>query len=107
MKEIFDNSKDKTESEIRGDEITLHNFTVNANSKLLNSTIRESGIRTHAKALVVGIERNGMRSLNPESTVMFLEGDIVWVVGVKAKIKRVPCITEKKRRCEPRALYGQ
>jgi CPA2 family monovalent cation:H+ antiporter-2 len=87
VKEIFDNSKDKPESEIRGDEITLHNFTINSNSKLLNSTIRESGIRTHAKALVVGIERNGMRSLNPESTVMFLEGDIVWVVGVKAKIE--------------------
>ena len=87
VKEIFDNSKDKPESEIRGDEITLHNFTIKANSKLQNSTIRESGIRTHAKALVVGIERNGTRNLNPESTVMFQEGDIVWVVGVKEKIK--------------------
>ena len=87
VKEFFDNSKDKPESEIRGDEITLHNFTIKADSKLLNSTIRDSGIRTHAKALVVGIERNGIRSLNPESTVMFQEGDIVWVVGVKRKIE--------------------
>ena len=88
MKEIFENSKDNPESEIRGNEITLHNFTIQANSKLLSSTIRESGIRPHAKALVVGIERNGIRNLNPESTVMFQEGDIVWVVGVKEKIEK-------------------
>jgi CPA2 family monovalent cation:H+ antiporter-2 len=36
----------------------------------------------------VGIERNGIRNLNPESTIMFQEGDIVWVVGVKEKIEK-------------------
>jgi CPA2 family monovalent cation:H+ antiporter-2 len=59
----------------------LKNFTVAQSSRLCNKTIRESGIRESVKALIVGIERNGNRILNPESTFKFENGDIVWIVG--------------------------
>jgi CPA2 family monovalent cation:H+ antiporter-2 len=72
--------------EIQEDEITLQNFTITKDSRLHNQTIRKSGIREIANALVVGFERNGQRILNPESTVHLMEGDIVWIVGVKEKI---------------------
>ncbi|HEU4607827.1 MAG TPA: TrkA C-terminal domain-containing protein, partial [Chitinophagaceae bacterium] len=41
----------------------------------------ESGIREKAKGIIVGIERNGQRILNPESNTVFQEGDIIWIVG--------------------------
>ena len=83
---MFESSKDKPEDQVHQEEITLRNFTVTFESKLWNQTIRESGIRDKAKALVVGLERNGQRQLNPESTAVLQEGDIVWIVGVKRKI---------------------
>jgi len=86
VKELFESSKDKPEDQVHQEEITLRNFTVTFESKLWNQTIRESGIRDKAKALVVGLERNGQRQLNPESTAVLQEGDIVWIVGVKRKI---------------------
>jgi CPA2 family monovalent cation:H+ antiporter-2 len=84
---IFENQiQDLTESDVQQDEITLQNFTVIKDSRLYNQTIRKSGIREEAKALVVGLEKNGQRILNPDSTIQLHEGDIVWIVGVKQKI---------------------
>ena len=39
------------------------------------------------RALVVGVERNGERILNPESTFKFESGDIAWVVGDEDQIE--------------------
>jgi len=88
MKDLFDEqSKVIGDQEVHEDEIALKNFTVTRESRLLHHSIRNSGIREEAKALVVGLERNGHRTLNPESTIQLLEGDIVWVVGVKRRIE--------------------
>lgn len=81
-KEIITN----VEAQIHDDQITLQNFTVTANSTITNKTIKESQLRELGKGLVVGLERNGQRLLNPESTMKFHEGDIVWVVGVRKSI---------------------
>ncbi len=83
---LEDQIQDLTEPDVQQDEITLQNFTVIKDSRLYNQTIRKSGIREEAKALVVGLEKNGQRILNPDSTVQLHEGDIVWIVGVKQKI---------------------
>lgn len=87
LKELFDQqSKESGGPIIHEDEIALKNFTITRESRLYHRTIRNSGIRNEAKALVVGLERNGRRMLNPESTMQFEDGDLVWVVGVKQKI---------------------
>jgi CPA2 family monovalent cation:H+ antiporter-2 len=39
--------------------------------------------------LVIDIERQGKRILNPDSTTVFEWGDIVWVVGVRKKIQQL------------------
>jgi CPA2 family monovalent cation:H+ antiporter-2 len=67
-------------------QIKLQNFTISENSAMRNRTIRESGLREVANALIVGIERNGERILNPESTFRFESSDIVWVVGIPEQI---------------------
>jgi CPA2 family monovalent cation:H+ antiporter-2 len=72
----------KTKSEIK-----LLHFTVNPNSTIENITIKDSNIRELTKGLVVGIERNGKRILNPESNEVFKQGDIVWIVGNEKRIQ--------------------
>jgi CPA2 family monovalent cation:H+ antiporter-2 len=67
--------------------IHLKTFTVSEHSSLQGKTIRESNIRENVKALIVGIERNGERMLNPESTFKFESGDVVWIVGDQEQIE--------------------
>lgn len=87
MKDVFDSyNYPILESGVHEDEISLQNFTITRESRLANKTIRDSGIREVGKGLVVGFERNGQRNLNPESTVVLTEGDIVWIVGVRKKL---------------------
>lgn len=42
--------------------------------------------RTRTNAMVVGIERNGNRILNPESNIILQKNDIIWVVGDKKRM---------------------
>lgn len=59
----------------------LQQIQVDKDSPLLNQSIRTLGIRGKAKAVIVGVERNGVRVLNPESAFVFNEGDLVWIAG--------------------------
>jgi CPA2 family monovalent cation:H+ antiporter-2 len=67
-------------------EVELERFSIEHDSMFLHKAIRESGIRRLVNGLVVGVERNGQRILNPESTLVFEEGDVVWIVGEKKLI---------------------
>lgn len=67
--------------------VSLHHITLSNNSSLIHQNIRESKIRERTQGLVVGIERNGKRILNPESTVVFEENDKVWLVGNEKRIQ--------------------
>ncbi|MFV8442558.1 cation:proton antiporter [Flavobacterium sp. LB2P44] len=49
----------------------------------IGKSIRESLLREKTNALIVGIERNGKRILNPESNMILAKNDILWVVGSK------------------------
>ncbi|WP_300567926.1 cation:proton antiporter [Flavobacterium sp.] len=51
------------------------------NETFIGKTIRESQIREKTSGLVVGIERDGRRMLNPESHLILEKDDILWVVG--------------------------
>ncbi|MBC7937132.1 MAG: cation:proton antiporter [Rhizobacter sp.] len=70
-------------------EVVLDKFTIERDSALLNKTIRESVIKANMIGLVVGVERNGKRILNPESDLIFQEADVVWVVGDKKKMNLI------------------
>ncbi|WP_276503114.1 cation:proton antiporter domain-containing protein [Terrimonas pollutisoli] len=70
-------------------EVELDKFTIDFDSPFIHKTIRDSGIRTSTNGLVVGIERNGQRLLNPESSTTFELGDIVWIVGEKKLIHAI------------------
>ena len=51
------------------------------NQEYIGKSIRESNLREKTSGLVVGIERSGKRYLNPESSMIISDGDILWIVG--------------------------
>lgn len=59
----------------------LQQIEVDKASSLLNQSIRTLAIRGKAKAVIVGVERNGERILNPGASFVFNEGDVVWIAG--------------------------
>jgi CPA2 family monovalent cation:H+ antiporter-2 len=70
----------------KGD-VTLTQVTVHPGFPYIGKTIRESDIRVKVNGLIVGIERNGERILNPESTMTFELEDTLWIVGDKKKVR--------------------
>lgn len=75
--------------------VTLERIMVNEHTGLRGKTIRSSGIRELTKGLVVGIERQGERILNPSSDTAFEWDDIVWLVGDKRKIQAIATLSKQ------------
>jgi CPA2 family monovalent cation:H+ antiporter-2 len=71
------------------DQMELMHIVIHKNSPLEGRNIRNSGIRYRAQGLVVGVERDGSRKLNPDSSFVFQENDVVWIAGNKDLIKQL------------------
>lgn len=71
------------------EDVTLQRVVIDGNNSLRGVSIRDSGIRERTNGLIVGIERNGKRILNPDSTIIFQPRDIVWIVGEREKIQKL------------------
>lgn len=67
----------------------LKHFVVRFDSKIAGKSIRESGIRNEYHAMVVGIERNHQRIINPDTDLVLITDDIVWVVGELELLNRL------------------
>ncbi|WP_304062702.1 cation:proton antiporter [Pedobacter glucosidilyticus] len=65
----------------------LHKLLVRKNSFLEGKSLKESKIKDLTDGIVVGIERNAERIVNPESNWVFQENDMVWIVGDSSKIQ--------------------
>jgi CPA2 family monovalent cation:H+ antiporter-2 len=87
FKHVFETMESIDPTEDIADDFSVQKIVVNEKNKLRGITIRDSKIRERTNGLVVGIERNNQRILNPGSSVAFKWGDIVWIVGEKKKIQ--------------------
>jgi CPA2 family monovalent cation:H+ antiporter-2 len=63
-------------------EVVLRQIELN-NEQFIGKAIGRSKLRELTQGLVVGIERNGVRMLNPESNIILEKDDILWIVGNK------------------------
>lgn len=63
------------------DEVSLRWIEIPEGSHFHGKTIKESAIRERTKGLIVGIERNNERILNPESSLTLQANDLLWIVG--------------------------
>lgn len=68
-------------------DIKLIKVKVPETSAFIGSSVKMSGIRVDLKSHVVGLERNGERILNPNSSEIILAGDILWLVVLTDEIK--------------------
>lgn len=59
----------------------LQNLLVTDGSWLNGKAIRETGLRERFGAMVVGLERRGMRLINPSSDLKLETGDLLYLVG--------------------------
>jgi CPA2 family monovalent cation:H+ antiporter-2 len=59
----------------------LKHIKLPAHSSMVGKSIRESGFREKYHAMVVGIERNHNRFINPDTDMRMEANDIIWIVG--------------------------
>ncbi|HEX2846397.1 MAG TPA: cation:proton antiporter [Chitinophagaceae bacterium] len=67
-------------------EVVLEHFNVTDDSVFANKDIREGEIREKIHGIVVGIENENGRIVNPDSSYVIRPGDTVWVVGDKLRL---------------------
>lgn len=87
FKPFFDQAGINSDSKIDLSEIIFDQLVVDEHTQLKGLSIRGSGLRERTNGIVIGIERNNERILNPDSTTIFNWGDIVWIVGQRDKIQ--------------------
>jgi CPA2 family monovalent cation:H+ antiporter-2 len=87
FKKFLDFEKSKEELQGVDRDYTLEQYLVPESSAYIGKTIRHSGLREATKGIVVGIERQGKRILNPDSSLTIEAGDLLWIVGDRRLIK--------------------
>jgi CPA2 family monovalent cation:H+ antiporter-2 len=89
FKPMFDATEHIAPKDVDVDDISLEKIRVDEHTQLKGMDIRSSGLRERTNGLVVGIERDQERILNPESNLTLEWGDVVWIVGDKKKIRQL------------------
>jgi CPA2 family monovalent cation:H+ antiporter-2 len=80
----------KEEQVYRGDtQVELFEIAIASYPFLATKTIRESGLREKASALIVGLQRGQERILNPSSETVIEPGDILFVVSNREKLRQL------------------
>lgn len=89
FKPVFDSKEKASTPAVDIEDIALKKIVVDEHTKLNGLDIRHSGLRERTNGVVIGIERDNQRILNPPSTFVFRWGDIVWIVGERKKIRKL------------------
>ncbi|MCE7061009.1 cation:proton antiporter [Dyadobacter sp. CY343] len=69
------------------DTIVLERIEVKNEYNIRGKNIRNSGIREKTRGMIVGLERNGERILNPDSSMIIENQDVLWIAGDRELIK--------------------
>lgn len=78
LKDYLENDLEREDT---GHLFGLETLVVKENSPFAFKPIRSCGLRESVKGLIVGIEREGKRYLNPDSGMELRPKDLLWVVG--------------------------
>jgi len=69
------------------DTVVLERVEVKMHHNIRGKTIRDSQIREMTHGMIVGLERNGERILNPDSSMVIEIQDVLWIAGDRELIK--------------------
>src|SRR6185503_8616127 len=89
FKPVFDATESIPAKDADVNEISVEKIMVDEPELLPGLDIRSTALRERTSGLVIGIERNNERILNPDSSLKLAWGDIVWIVGNKKKIHKM------------------
>lgn len=78
-----------TDPEIEKREMKLERIIIGKNTPFVNKSLLQSGIRSTYNCMLVGIEDSDGSILNVRPDYQFLDGDILWVVGEIADLKKI------------------
>lgn len=81
--------KDEARSYERDAEYGLSHLVLSSDSPFVGKTIRESGLREATDGLIVGIERQAERILNPDALLKLMAQDRLWIVGNQKLIREI------------------
>lgn len=87
FKRFLDREVTDDESFLLPVDYSLEVLTITPECQLAGRTIHESQLRSATRGMVVGIERAGIRMLNPDSGMVFDLGDLVWIVGDRRRLR--------------------
>lgn len=87
FKQYVDDIYEHASVPVEDREISLQQFMLEKGSLLIGSSILHSCLKERYGCMVVGIERGMQSLLNPDLSVVFEEGDIVWIVGEQNRIE--------------------
>lgn len=68
-------------------QVGLHSFSIPEDSSLIGQTMRHSKMREMCKGIVVGLERDDERIVNPDPDIAFEAEDVIWIVGSNKRIQ--------------------
>ncbi|MGV3613647.1 MAG: cation:proton antiporter [Fluviicola sp.] len=77
----------KIESKADSSQVGLHSFSIPEGSNLIGQTMRHSKIREMCHGIVVGLEREDERIVNPDPDMAFEADDVIWIVGSNKRIQ--------------------
>ena len=93
--------KNRPELDSTKHEMLLRQLTLEENSPFLGYNILEAGIRNRYHCLVVGVEFSGEDALrSPDLKAVFLDGDVLWVVGEEKDLEKLFRAATPVRRAE-------
>ncbi|MCR5497548.1 MAG: cation:proton antiporter [Paludibacteraceae bacterium] len=69
--------------------VVIEQFQISEKSTLAGKSISQSGIKEHSKCMVVGIEHEGVTTMNPSPNTTIEQGDFIWIVGEAQKIQEL------------------
>ena len=70
-------------------DVEIHCATVDGASKYKGVSLRETDLLNKFNTLIIAVERDDEFILNPASSIVFQEGDVVWFVSTEAKAKEL------------------
>jgi CPA2 family monovalent cation:H+ antiporter-2 len=95
FKPVFDAIETNDQTNAFLDDIALQKIIVDEHTKLNGMDIRSSRLRERTNGIIVGIERDKERILNPESNMVLEWGDVLWIVGDKKKIRQLTSVEKR------------
>lgn len=77
-----------SKAETTSSEVSFKHFVLTERSPLVGKRLAEARLREDYKSLLVAVERDD-DYLSPDPNIMFLAGDIVWIVGDKTLMRKL------------------